>query len=95
MIDAFFWIIVPDNEQLLRARIRQRPEQDRIDDAEDRGIRSDAEREGQGCRKSETGRFAELAEGEAKIAHDNRLFVRLIRIGESRPGRGRRRAEQG
>jgi len=44
--------------------IRQRPEQDGVDDAEDRGVRTDPERECQDGNRSEPRRFAELAKSE-------------------------------
>ena len=45
-------------------RIRQRPKQDGVDDAEDRGVRADAERKCQNSDQSEPRRFAELAKSE-------------------------------
>jgi len=49
--------------------IGQRPEQQGVDDAEDRGVCADAEGEredGHGC---EAGRFGELPQGETEVVH--------------------------
>ena len=49
--------------------IRERPEQDRVDHAEDGGVRADAEREGENGDEGEARRFAQLAKSEAKIIY--------------------------
>ncbi len=50
-------------------RVRQRAEEDGVDDAEDGGVGADAEREGEDGHEREAGRFAELAESEAEVVH--------------------------
>ena len=50
-----------DGDQLLRLRERQRLEENRVDHAEDGGVRADAEREREHGDESETGMFEELA----------------------------------
>ena len=50
-------------------RIRERSQQDRVDHAEDRGVRADPEREGEDGDESEARRFAQLAESEAKVIY--------------------------
>ena len=51
--------------------IRQRREQDRVDDSEDRGVCADAEREREDRDQSEPRRFAQLAKGVAEVVHRN------------------------
>ena len=55
--------------QALRLRIRERLEQNRVDHAEDGGVRADAERQREHGDKSESGRLKELSDGEAEIGH--------------------------
>src|SRR4029077_12299944 len=47
-----------------RVRIRKRPQENRVDDAEDRSVRTNPERERQDSDQSEPGRFAKLAKSE-------------------------------
>ena len=58
-----------DREEMIGVLVGQRSEQDRVDDREDGGVRTNSEREGEDGDKSEAGRFAQLAQGEAKIIH--------------------------
>src|SRR5213079_2843772 len=55
--------------QLLRIFHRQRPEQDRVDNREDGGVRPDAEREREHGHGGEAGVLEQLAEGEFQIVH--------------------------
>ena len=47
--------------------VRQRLQQQGVDDAEDRGVRADAEREREHGHQDEAGRFGKLADREAEI----------------------------
>src|SRR5439155_10759794 len=53
--------------ELLRISIGQRTQQNRIDRAEDRRVRSDAEREREHGYEGEAGILEQLAESEAKV----------------------------
>src|SRR4029077_13359974 len=53
----------------VRVRIRKRPQENRVDDAEDRSVRTDPERKRQDRNGCESRRFAELAKSKLKIAH--------------------------
>ena len=50
-------------------RIRERSQQDRVDHAEDGGVRADAESEGENGDEGEARRFAQLAKREAKVIY--------------------------
>jgi hypothetical protein len=50
-------------------RIRQWAKQDRVNDAEDGGVRADAERERDDRDDGESGILEKLSNGEAKITH--------------------------
>jgi len=52
-----------------RIRIRQRPQQHAVDDAEDRGGRADAERQRQHGDGGEPGRLDELTDGVADVSN--------------------------
>jgi hypothetical protein len=54
--------------QPLRSRIRQRPEEQRIDDREDRGVDADADREGDERDQREPGRLAQHPQRVAGVA---------------------------
>src|SRR5690242_11714384 len=59
--------LVPvDVHELVRPLDRQRPEQDRVDDAEDRAVDPDPERERQEGDERAAGRLAEAAHGVAE-----------------------------
>jgi len=53
----------------LRLRIRERTEEDGVNHAEDRAVRTDAERQREHSDDCEARGFAQLAEGEAEIVH--------------------------
>src|SRR5256714_8205865 len=57
------------DDNAVAVRIRERLEQDRIDDTEDRRVRPDAERQGKNCDEREARSFPELAERETQIVH--------------------------
>ena len=67
----------------MRLRIRQRPQQDRVDDTKDRGVRSNAECQREDRDDAEAGRFAQLAKGEADVIHSERR----VTIGSVRDAR--------
>ena len=58
---------VPDPDQCIRLRIRQRPDHDPVDDAEDRRRCADTEGQRSDRRKSEACVLAEHAERESKV----------------------------
>ena len=58
-----------DLRQTLRLGIRQWPQQHTIDHRVDRGVRADAQREGQRGSNGENGAFDQDTDGVAKIAH--------------------------
>ena len=58
----------PDADQAFRMRIRQRPEEDRIDHAEDRGVRPDPERESEDGQGREPRRFPNHAKRVTDVA---------------------------
>jgi len=60
-------LVRPQCQELFGLWIRQPAKQNGIDDAEDRGIRADAERERDHCRHREAGSLAQRAHREAKI----------------------------
>src|SRR3954451_6097812 len=62
-------------DKVLRLRIRQRPEQNGIDDAEDRGVRTDPEREGKDRDDGEARMLEELANCVTNVAHHNRSLI--------------------
>ncbi len=62
------WSGMPDPHELVRVRIWQRLDQHRVDDAEDRGGRADAERERQHRSKRECGPSRQAAQRVAQIA---------------------------
>ena len=64
-----FRILVPDSEQLIGIRQWQRPEHERIYDAEDDRVGPDPEREREHGHGGEAGVLQQLAEGEAKVIH--------------------------
>ena len=66
-----FRILVPDSEQLIGIRQWQRPEHERIYDAEDDRVGPDAERERKHRHGSEAGVLEQLARGEFEIIHDS------------------------
>lgn len=53
----------------VRLRKRQPAQEEIVNQTEDRGVETDAEREGEEREKSEPGRLQQLAESEAKIGH--------------------------
>jgi hypothetical protein len=69
----------------VRVWIRKRPQQNRVDDAEDRGVRADPERKRQDRNQSEPGRLAELAKSKLKIPH---IILRVARLSDRRVWRG-------
>ena len=62
--------VVPDPHELVRARIRQRLDQHRIDDAEDRRRRADSEREREHRGERERGAPRQRAQRMAHVATD-------------------------
>ena len=65
-----------DRDQALRMRVRKRFQQHRIDDAEQRGVRADAKRQGQNGHRRETGAFPKSAERETEILQH--VYLRRI-----------------
>ena len=61
---------VPDADQGLRVRIRERPDQDAVDHAEDGGVRADAQRQRQDDGSRERGSPSQAAKRMARIAHE-------------------------
>ena len=55
--------------------IWERLEEDRVDDTEDRGVRANAEREGEDGDESEARRFPQLTQSEAQVVHGARRFI--------------------
>ena len=68
-------VLVEDDEPL-GVRIRQRPKEDGVNDAEDRGVRADAERQREDGNKGEAWCFPKLTNGVAKFVHVTRSEVR-------------------
>ena len=66
-IDAL--VAVPDEDQPVRIRIRQRPQQRLVEQAENRRVRADAQRERQDRDQGENGLLAERPEGIAEVLH--------------------------
>ena len=62
-------VAVPDEDQPVGVRIRQRPEQRLVEQAEDRGVGADAQRERQDGDEREDRLLAERPEGEAEVLH--------------------------
>jgi len=65
--DAVLQIRFPDEREAIGAGIGQGTEDHGINDAENCGIRTDAEREHQQSYDAEAGRFAQSAQGVAQI----------------------------
>src|SRR5439155_7007449 len=61
---------LPQSHQSIRLRVGQRLEQYFIDDAKDRRVRSDAEREREHGHGGEAGILQQLAKGEFEIIHN-------------------------
>src|SRR6266702_2727511 len=62
-------ITFPNRYQAIWVLEWKRPEQHRVDDTENRGVRADAEREREHGHGREAGVLQQLAEGEAEIVH--------------------------
>src|SRR6266513_3034075 len=60
----------PDGHESLRIRKRQRPQDDCVNDTENRRVRPDAEREREHGHSSEAGVLQQLAKGEFEIIHN-------------------------
>src|SRR5207248_4953619 len=58
----------------------QGPQQDHINEAENRGVRSDAQRQSQNGNSRETGRFAPHAEAKAQILNEALNSVHASRV---------------
>ncbi len=69
LLDAPLGTALPQRDQPVRLGIRQRPEQHAIDDAEDRRVRPDAQREREHGDGGEAGVLQQLAEGEFEVLH--------------------------
>src|SRR5206468_2889576 len=69
LFQTLFRAALPEGHQPVRFRIRQRLEQHAIDDAEDRRVRPDAEREREHGHGGEAGDFQQLTNGVAKVVH--------------------------
>jgi hypothetical protein len=63
-------ILIEDADDAVRARDRQRPQDHRVDDAEDRRVDADAEREGEHHRRAEARRPAGNPQGEPEILQE-------------------------
>jgi hypothetical protein len=61
---------VPHPHQPLRVGVGQRPQQDAVDDAEDRGVGADAEGQGEDREQGESRLPQELADGGAEVAEE-------------------------
>ena len=59
-------------DEAVRLRVGQGAQERHVDEAEDRGVRPDAQGERQHHDRGEAGRFGEQAEGEAEIVHGKR-----------------------
>ena len=59
---------LPQQNELVRIRIRQRAEKDRFDHAEDGGVGPDPEGEGDDGDDAESGRLDQIAEGIAEVS---------------------------
>src|SRR5688572_17244471 len=66
---ARLFVRLPDRDETFRFLEPERVQEDGIDHAEDRCVRTDAEREGENGDEGESGRFPKLAESEAKVVH--------------------------
>ena len=64
-----------DAHEPVRIAIRQRAEQHGVHDAEDRGVRPDAQGEREHGHGGETGAFEELAKSEAKVVHRQKANI--------------------
>ena len=60
---------VPDEDQPVGVRIRQRPQERLVEQAEDRGVGADPERQGQDRDQGEDRLLAKRAEGVADVLH--------------------------
>ena len=60
-----------EGDELVRFGKRERLEQDRVDHAEDGGVRADPERESEDRDDGEARFFDELAQGVAKVVQHN------------------------
>jgi hypothetical protein len=56
-----------EEHELPRIPYRQRAQEDLVDEGKNRGIRADAEREGQDSDGGEAGGFSELSQREANV----------------------------
>src|SRR5215469_17318453 len=65
--DSTLWIRSGDADELFRVCIRQRHEQNSIHQAEDGGVRADAESQGENSNSRESRVFAECAQAETQI----------------------------
>lgn len=61
--------VFPKRDQSVRRRIAQRPEQHRVDDAKDRRIRPDTQRQREHRHSGEAGILQQMANGEAEVLH--------------------------
>src|SRR5688572_8174836 len=66
---ARLFVRLPDRDETLRFLEPERVQEDGINDAKDRGVRSDAEREGKDGDEGEPRRLPELAESVTEIVH--------------------------
>src|SRR5436190_24394971 len=62
------------DDEPLRLCERQAAQKEIVDQAEDRRVHTDAERESQHGEQGEAGRFEKLADGEAEVGHWNLWF---------------------
>jgi hypothetical protein len=59
-----------DRDEAIRLPVRERTQQHRVDDAEDRGVRADSEREGEDDDRGEGRALGETAEAVTDVAEE-------------------------
>ena len=67
----------PENNQLLRIRVRQRAKEYSVDNREDGGVGADAESESEDGDEGEAGALAEHARGVADVLEEGLHFLAL------------------
>ena len=78
---------VAQEDEALGIAKRQRPQKHAFDEREDGGGGSDAQRKGENDGEGKAGRFPELAEGEAKVAHRSEDTSHMPHQTSSKPTR--------
>src|SRR5579864_7157879 len=72
-------LVAPNQNQAVRIPVRKRPDQNRVDHAEYRGVGADPKSQGDQGDGGETGAVAQLAYGITNVLEQSRHFYLLTR----------------